>query len=381
MQIRTYHLQGRSAFHLGVRGVGIEATGDCLHADTLFAALCHGLRQQYRLPALQEFLDGFKTPEAPGPPVLLSSAFPYVLARRQEQVDWHVPETSATEQAVRFFPRPLAWPRGIPDAAESRKGVKHIQWVSEGIFRAWVKGEDLGAYWQDGTCLVQDGQVWLTPQELPLVAGWRDEESDEIRLWSVGDVPRVTVDRQRSTSNVYQSGLLRLQPGGGLWLLARWRDDWQARGEMTLRVLGDGGIGGERSSGYGQFDLHDAPPLAPLPKPTPGELFLTLSLYFPTVAELPAVLKVEQASYRLSVRRGWMSSPDEVRVGSETFHGSALRRKAVRMFTEGSLLYWPEGCQALGALADVTPQAFSEHGGHQVWRYGYALPVGYRGGA
>jgi len=55
-------------------------------------------------------------------------------------------------------------------------------------------------------------------------------------------------------------------------------------------------------------------------------------------------------------------------------HGSGLRRKAVRMFTEGSLLRWPDGKTCLGTLADVTPDVFAAH---KVWRYGLAFPVGY----
>ena len=36
------------------------------------------------------------------------------------------------------------------------------------------------------------------------MAGWRDDESDAIRLWAQGDVPRVTVDRpaQRSRCGI-----------------------------------------------------------------------------------------------------------------------------------------------------------------------------------
>lgn len=379
MEATAYHLEARAPFHFGLRGVGIEATATHGPSDTLFSALCHTIRQQRDgLATLQEFLAGYASPD---PPLLLSSAFPYVLARREEEVEnWKPPAPFDPGQAVRFFPRPIDWPPGVPDEPKERKTIKKIAWVSEGIFRAWVSGESLEQHYTPEH-LVQGGRVWLTSEEKGRVAGWRDEETDEIRLWVVGDVPRVTVDRQASTSAVYQAGRVWFTPGGGLWLLIRWREDWQERGKLALQVLGDAGLGGERSAGHGLFHLRGPHTLASLPDPKPGGQFLTLSLYYPTEEELPDVLGNDRVSYHLQMRRGWMASPDDSQdAEGKLVRGRALRRKTVRMFTEGSILRWPDGRTVLGALADVTPEAFKTH---KVWRYGLAWAVGYRteGGA
>jgi CRISPR-associated protein Csm4 len=378
MDAMAYHLEARAPFHFGLRGVGIEATTVHGPSDTLFSGLCHALRQQLGPATLQDFLDGYTSPD---PPLVLSSAFPYVLTRREEEVeDWELPDPFDDSEAIRFFPRPLEPPPGVPDEPDERKRVKKIAWVSEGIFRAWVGGESLERHYDPG-CLVQGERVWLTADERERVAGWRDEDTDAIQLWAVGDVPRVTVDRRASASAVYQAGRVWLQPGGGLWLLVRWREDWQKRGELALQVLGDAGIGGERSAGHGHFHLRGPHVLSDLPDPTPGGRFLTLSLYYPTEAELADVLQGDDINYRLRMRRGWMSSPDWTKIGEdESFSGSALRRKAVRMFAEGSILRWPDGRPIQGALADVTPEVFDAH---KVWRYGLAYAVGYRpeGGA
>ena len=381
MDAMMYHLEARAPFHFGLRGVGIEATAAYGPSDTLFSALCHTFREQFGLATLQDFLADYSSPD---PPLVLSSAFPYVLVRREEEVeDWEPPEPFDSSHAIRFFPRPLKPPPGVPDEAKERKRVKKIAWVSEGIFRAWVGGESLGQHY-DPDRLIQGQRIWLTAPEWEQVAGWRDEETDAIRLWAVEDVPRVTVDRRVSASSVYQAGRVWFPPGGGLWLLMRWQADWQERGKLALQVLGDAGVGGERSAGHGLFRLHGPHPLPPLPDPTPGERFLTLSLYYPTEAELTDVISGDGIGYRLQVRRGWMASPDQVESAKEgTLRGSALRRKAVRMFAEGSILRWPDGKAVLGALADVTPDAYRQAGGHDVWRYGCAYPVGYRskGGA
>ena len=378
MDAMAYHLEARAPFHFGLRGVGIEATAVHGPSDTLFSALCHAFRQQFGLGTLQEFLTGYPSPD---PPAVLSSAFPYVLARREEEVeDWQPPTPFDPTQAIRFFPRPMEPPPGVPNVPEERKTVKKIAWVSEGVFQAWVGGENLERHYNQEH-LVQGGRVWLTAAEKERVAGWRDEETDAIRLWAMGDVPRVTVDRRASTSTVYQAGRVWFPPGGGLWLLVRWRADWRDQGELALRVLGHAGIGGERSAGHGLFKLHGPHPLSGLPDPAPGERFLTLSLYYPAEVELAHVLGGQGVNYRFQVRRGWMASPDQVESAEEgRLSGSALRRKAVRLFAEGSILRWPEGKTVLGDLADATPNVFSPH---KVWRYGLAWAVGYRpkGGA
>jgi CRISPR-associated protein Csm4 len=372
MNATAYHLEARAPFHFGLRGVGIEATAVHAPSDTLFSALCHAVRLQFGATVLEEFLNTYTTGD---PALVLSSAFPYVPVRREEEVDgWQPSEPFDPAQAVRFFPCPPEPPPGVPDDPDQRKQVKDIKWLSESIFRAWVSGEDLAAHFEEDN-LVQGGRVWLTKQERKLVAGWRDEETDGIRFWSVGEVPRVTVDRRASTSQVYQAGRVWFQPGGGLWALMHWREGWQARGELALQVLGDAGMGGERSAGHGQFRVHGPHSLPPLPEPQPGERFVALSLYYPTRDELAGVLGSDDVRYQLRMRRGWMASPDAAQSpDGRTVHGGGLRRKAVHMFAEGSLLRWPGGQTSLGTLADVTPQVFTAH---TVWRYGLVFPVGY----
>lgn len=377
MEARAYHLQARAPFHFGLRGVGIEATATRGPSDTLFSALCHAMRHMFGVGALEDFLAGYAGPD---PPLILSSAFPYVLVRREDEVEgWGPPDAFDPAGAIRFFPRPMEPPPGVPDLPRERKTIKKMAWVSETIFRAWVTGERLGDHYTSGH-LVHGGRVWLTAAEAAQVAGWRDEESDVIRLWAVGDVPRVTVDRRASTSAVYQAGRVWFQPGGGLWLLARWHEDWCERGELALQSLGHEGIGGERSAGHGLFRLRGPHTLTPLPDPKLGKRFLTLSLYYPTREELPGVLGGGGLSYRFQVRRGWMASPDSAaEAEGEALSGSALRRKAARMFAEGSILRWPDtkpvsnGSAVLGGLADTTPEVF---GAHRVYRYGLAFPVG-----
>lgn len=373
MQAIAYHLEARAPFHLGLRGVGLEATAVYASADTVFAALCHALRQQFGRDTLEDFLRTYQD----SPALLLSSAFPYVPVWTEGKVSREKPLSIDPAGVIRFYPRPLERPPGLADNPRQRKVVKRIRWLSEDIFRTWIGEESLEQHFALIN-LVQDKSAWLTAAERQKVAGWRDEEGDQIRLWAQGDVPRVTVDRRSNASQVYQAGRVWYQPGGGLWLLAHWREDWQERGETALQVLGDAGLGGERSAGHGQFHLHGPHTLPALPNPQPGQRFLTLSLYYPRPGELSQVLQNDDVRYQFEMRRGWMSSPDTVQdEQGRTLSGRALRRRAVRLFAEGSILYWPTEGTLLGQLADVTPEVFQKV--HPVWRYGLAFPVGYWG--
>ena len=359
--LSPHYLQARGAFHIGMRRVGLEATTVGCPADTLFAALCHALRQLHGVATLGAFLATY----GPGaePALLVSSAFPY--ARPTEDAP----------QTVRLFARPCEPPLGLVEDAGTRKAIKDIHWLSEGVLRTWIGGGDLAAAYAAGEC-VQGGSVWLTQAEAAALAPLAEGEED-LRLWSQGDVARVTVDRISSASAVYQAGRVRFRPGGGLWFLGRWRDDWRERGLAALRALGDAGLGGERSAGHGQFELLVGEE-EPWAVASPGERFLCLSHYYPTRDELPALLG-DDVAYELTLRRGWMSSPDwsEPDAAGQPHSGSALRRKAVRMFAEGSVLRRPTDAQNpwLGALADVTPDSFRAH---KVWRYGLALLLAYR---
>ena len=350
MQTMAYPLQPRAPFHFGVRGVGVEATALTARSDSLFSALCITLRELYGLDALERFLTQFPTRANPNrdPPLLLSAGLPYA-------------------GGIRFYPRPLLPVPGLEGAPAEQKHQKKITFVSETIFRAWVGGDDVLQHYdrsEDGN-LLHGERVWVTADErasLSKSKRFLDEDTGQPRMWTVGDVPRVTVDRISSSSSVYQAGQVRFAPGAGLYLLVVWQDDgWRDRFWELLQVLGDAGIGGERSSGYGLFT-----PLEPFPVDLPGmegsSRWMTLSSCWPLPGQ-EGILG-PGAAYHLENRRGWMDSPD----------GRNLRRKSVRMIEPGSVLQTLPDQAVCGGLADVTPDIFTTH---PVWRYGLALPVGY----
>ena len=315
----TYHLNFRSPLHLGRRGVGLEETEISVPADTLFSAICQTWRTFYGEEHLTDFLTQYET----GEPFLLTSAFPFA-------------------GDIRFFPKPLIDLK--VDADDERKKLKKVRFLSEKRFRQIVNGEEI-AFGPDD--LINDGQLWI-----------HDDDKCPSAVWKTDKRPRVTLDRQSSTSEIWHLGGVKFHKDCGLWFDAKFdTEETQTQIETILRVLGDTGIGGERSAGYGIFDLHS--------KPTESESdqkadrFVTLSPICPRDADELNRLIQGDVGYTLEERSGWIGSAE----------GNGLRRQQVWMFAEGSVL--AGNGRRVGRLVDLKPDACP----HPVWRYAYAWPI------
>lgn len=368
--MKLFKLAPRAAFHFGQRGVGVEGTQVFCHADSLFSALCLTLREVEPdgNGALNKLLERFprQGQTAGTPPFRLTSAFPYA-------------------GEVLFFPKPLVPGNLKPEARQEHgKTLKDVTFVSQGIFSAWLSNAPLDGYLKDEN-LLHGGDLWLTPDERQALEGFRDEETGEIVLWKEAAVPRVTVDRATSKSALYQAGRVRYRRvklkndaelRAGLWVLVDWPGEGANEAQLQwltklFAVLGDSGMGGERSAGYGQFDLEGPADFAGFGIQGLGERWLTLAPYHPRPDEVgEGGVLGEGCSYTLLIRRGWVASPE----------GMSYRRPLVRVLGEGSVLHHPAtGARvSYGDLADVTPAVMDpEKGGrgHKVWRYGIGFPV------
>ena len=324
----TYYLNFHSPLHLGRRGIGLEATEISIPADTLFSAICQTWRIFYGEQSLTNFLARYKTEE----PFLLTSAFPFA-------------------GDIRFFPKPLIALN--VNADDERKALKRVRYLSERRFRQIANGAPIAF---DENDLINDGQLWIHGNE-------RAQFQDKLTVWKTDKRPRVTLDRQSSASEIWHLGGVKFHEDCGLWFDAKFSaEETQTQIETILRVLGDTGIGGERSTGYGLFDFHSQ-----LAKPQSEEKmdrFVTLSPICPRDAdELDRLLQGGDIGYTLEERSGWIGSVE----------GSHLRRQQIWMFAEGSVLNG-EGAR-VGRLVDLKPDLKPEAFPHPVWRYAYAWPI------
>lgn len=348
----AYHLTFRAPLHVGERGVGLETTRTHVPADTLFSAVCSAWRLLYGEDQLgRDLLDWYGTFSEE--PLYLTSAFPFA-------------------GPVRFFPRPLGRLPHVTVSEDDAKAFKRLRFVSAQIFEAVIRGERLS--FTRNHCI--NGEVaWVSAEEKRQLSDWTNDATGDIVLWKTDVVPRVTLDRMTSASEIWHFGEVSFAegvetPNGGrkevgLWFAVDFNvdhgEDLRRRFEAALRMLGDTGLGGKRGVGRGLFDF--ATKEVALPETAPASQFVTLAPCCPRTPEECATLTAEGAAYELLPRRGWITSPE----------ASNLRRKTVWMFAEGSVLTGPVRPRS-GRLVDVRPELCP----HPVWRYGYAWPVGMR---
>lgn len=363
MGLRAYRIIPRpgGGFHFGREGLDQEVSTESFPSDSLFAAMVAttvAIKGVERAAAiLAPFTTVAQAPESV--PFTLSSLFP----RAGELPLFPIPRVRITLKA--------------PEDRTRGKVLKKIAYVSPGILRHLLHEDvvdrflpaDMGD--SDGLML-QDGRVWITREEQKLLPkACRKLEALDLREWTVwknNTVPRVTIDRASSSSTIFQVGRTIFNEGCGLWLLVN-ANHLSEFVEELLEILGDQGIGGERSSGYGAFDV--GPFEVPeLPEPSKGDRVMTLSRYNPTKQELAAGVLGTHASYELADVGGWLASPGN----------TAQRRKRMRMIEAGSILEAKH--PIVGRVVDVRPE-YDLPGApdHPVYRSGLALLIGMPGGA
>ena len=301
-------LRFRAALHVGASILGEEDTHDYAPSDTLFSALCHAYLAAFGTPALEELLGRFDGE----PPFLVSSAFPF-----------------HGETLFLPFPRVELPPRAEEEERGAKKRLKESPWVTFENFARLLDEESVG-----------------------------DLGGNEDRLPRKELLPRVALDRDSSNSSIYYMRRAVFPPGGGLWTLLDLKDESLAPAlRRTFYLLGEMGLGGERTMGCGFFE----PEFEEAPRDLDSRMgggapYVALSRVSPERPE-EAAEKVDR--YALVESKGWIASPT----------GVQRKRRSVMFFAEGSSFTE----KVRGKLLDVTPQ---DGPGHPVYRYGYGTYLG-----
>ena len=283
----------RSPLHIGKEGLGMEEASLLVHSDTLYCAIYSAWQELY--PFEGEL------------PVRVSSAYPYA-------------------ESTFFFPKPSLPAPGFEDADKRdtyAKDVKKAAFVDQDTFGAWLRGEtlDFGAM----------------KERIRLL---KENVTDSVR-------PRVSLDRVSCDTSLYFIGevLFRQETDCGLFFLVDCTPENWDKLQKVMVHLGETGIGGERSCGYGRFlpafqddfELLDA---------ADGDKHVSLSLLLPEGPEEA----MQAYSYRLVKRGGW---------SKDTPH------RQVFMFAEGSVFQAPVQGKTV-TVAEV---------GHPVYRMGRSFLV------
>lgn len=341
MQATKIRLRFTAPLHIAARGVGFERVGWIIHSDTLYSAIF--TVWSHIFPDEVGSYIG-----AASPPFLLSSAFPF-----QGQAE--------------FYPKPLAPMKLDID----RKHFSRVQFIEAELFQEILSG---GKPSFDPKDTRQNGRFWIKPNPDKHV-GQPKEPSPQNGRTLLGppetpimhevEVPRVVIDRITNQGMLYYVSELHFGKNAGLFFWVRFNvPDIRSRLMQVLRVLGDEGIGLDRSSGKGLFKVNDDDISdEAVPGPNDAARFLTLSLFHPQEEEVKSNL-LHCSGYELVQRGGYVS-------------GRSYRRKTLTMFTEGSV-FSGSPTAAFGDKEIVLPQDFEGSTlNNSIYRYGYAFPIGF----
>lgn len=339
MATRVFRLRMTAPLHVGEAGVGYEETLSYVPSDTLFSAL---VVTWLHLGAADRVAQ-LATLYEKHPPLLISSAMPYA-------------------GPFPLFPKPHLpkLPSGLG------KAFKRVRWVSAAVFQRLldaVEQEALAQLWlesQETERNVQNGEVWLLPEEETLLADTLNQPDQDLQIWQPERVPRVALDRGRQASTLYHVGRVHFAAEGGLWVAARGDEEWLQLTESALHLLGDSGIGGLRSQGHGAFTCQRRRDWESLPD-LDGDYEILLSRTAPAPVQMER-LRAPGSSYELVTVGGW----------SGTGADGALVRQRVNLLAEGSVIARGDG--VAGQLVDVKPPKAPPID-HPIYRYGYGFGV------
>jgi CRISPR-associated protein Csm4 len=306
--------------HFGELGIGMEETSERVRSDTLFSALVISYARLGR--NVDDFLGRFLKEKIP---FRLGSSFIY---RENE------------DKTTYFLPRPKNPPINYPtgDDLKIAKDYKKLNFLDLATWRSWYQNDGFDKY-----------------AKLP--------ENAYSKCFEIDKQPKVAIDRNTRATNLYHTSFVRYlsKPNdkSGLYFLIKFDDEMLDNDLLDLKaaleLLGEEGLGGERSSGAGQFEpsWHDLDKewdsLVNFKK---GNSQSLISLYWDN-----ELISLENSSYELQERGGWITSS-----------AKNQRRKKVMMFAEGSVF----ADIPIGKLADVTPPEFTQH---KIYRSGIAVSL------
>lgn len=320
MELYLYKLKFKGPVHFGDTGIDLENVVENAGSDTVFSALVNAINIYYGSKEAGELIERFLE----DPPFLISSLFLY-------------------HNDLYFLPRPMD-DSFIPENVKAQMGkdLKKLKWLEKDDFMRWL------------------GRETFTVDDIKEMK----EKQDEYKNAFVKEIrPRVTLDRVTQQSTIYHCGYLYFKKDAGLYGLVAFKDKtFIERFKDLINLLGQTGIGGERTYGCGKFEVifQSAGNVFKSIFQINSGIYTLLSLYHPAPEEQTNFTD-NLIAYDFTRKKGWITSGR---------YALPLKRKSVGFITEGSVLKRA----VRGCLVDVTPDN-SPPGflNHRVYRYGYAF--------
>ena len=308
-----------SPLHIGTGHDDYSTSASELPSDTISAALAAMKAQFAGNIDAQAFMESFT----------ISSAFPFI----GKQL---------------FFPKPMGklLVQGC-DEELIRKKLKKVKYIE---FSQWEK-------------MVQGKALYIDEKQL-YGEFLLDKDNKHKKPYSYQVNERVAVPRDGSNPTPFYFKWQYHSPDAGLFCIIDCNEDTFKEIKKLFELLGDTGIGSDKSVGGGKFDT--VAEEIELPEIQDADSTLLLSHYIPTREEIEQI-DLEASQYEITQRGGYMA-------GSNVPAFQHLLKKSVYMFKSGSLI---NGVYVLkGMIADVAP-AYNDGRMHPTLRCGrpIVLPI------
>ncbi len=269
----------------------------------------------------------------------LSSAFPYL-------------------NEMLFFPKPFNVKLSASNdlSSSERKKAKKITYLEYGLLKEVLNGKTLN---------LNDLNVIQK-----MFACKNITVAEDITIFCKATYAHNTLDRFSDASqNVFESTeiIFNNDPKNniesGLFFLAEFEnDEVKKKFEAVLSLLGDEGLGADRSIGRGLFTYKSK--AFEVPTVNSANSYYLLSLYLPNEKEL-SVINFENSYYELITRGGWVTLPGF----------NSKFKKNVKMFTEGSVFYSKDVLN--GTYTDISDKELDDFSNFNIWRNGlfFGFPI------
>lgn len=318
--LKTIKLCNLSHVHIGTGRESYDTSAGELHSDTLSAALAAVGVSTGKCTDVLSFLSKLR----------ISSAFPYwgdffFLPKLQGRLNASVD--------------------GLHEH-EYRKRLKAVKYIEASLWRQLANGEAL--------CLKSE-QVqgrFIIPSDA-----------------KIGDICKSQVSQRVS---VPRDGVSNAEPfffdwhyydsHAGLYCLVDADETLMKTIVDLFKVLGDNGIGTDKSVGGGKFDVELGE--MNISEPVDADTTMLLSLYIPTEEEFQSLL-CGSPRYNILRRGGFMA-------GSSVEKFRHLRKKTVYAFGVGSMFHTTKELE--GKVVNVTPE-WKDQDMHSVYRSGKPLSI------
>jgi len=323
----------------------VTKNGELPRSDTLFGGICWGIRWLEGEERLLQALDGFSRRD---PPFLISSLFPKVddtyLLPKPKEPSAHNDRT-----------QPISRTRTERSVG---KAVTKARWVTPSVFHLLASGdatlyeilsnERIGV-WKNGAGQ-PDAEFVLVGG---IIARHGEFSSAPEAVSSTSSSPRNSIDRvSLETTAFFEQNAVQLGNSGMAYVLARWKPEFGESVIGAIRWLGERGVGGDSSTGYGRFSLTQISAEERwLGSNNANDDLITLSLYHPTKEERSKFASdPARVSYDITVRKG--------RLESQYVAFDQIWKRSVLMFGEGSRFPAVNGNEPYGHNPIVTEGSF-----------------------